>query len=219
MKGITEYIVSFEKTHRDTITEGDATYSVNPNFEQPKHINRIGKVIAVPSFGKNEIKVGYEVLVIHTVLLNEVYEKTGTKKSHFCIDIEKNYFRFEPNLIVMYRENKNENWRAHLNNVMVMPIEVAKEKKEWNGYEIPETVFEKELGYKGNETQKGVIAFANDTLKSEGVFEGDTVIFKEDREYEFEIDGKIYYHMENVDLILYKSNFIKTEYELEDAFI
>ncbi len=218
MKGITEFIIEFDTTHFDTIKKGQTEYAVNPFFEQNEHINRIGKVVNTPYVYDGPIKKGDEVMIIHTSLIQETYKK-GREQSSFCVNEEKNWFRFDPNLIVLYRENNNKDWKAHLKNVMVLPISLAKEIKQWNGYEIPDGVFENEQGYKGNEKQTGVVAYDNDSLNENGIFKGDTVVFKFDREYEFLIDGKIHYHMENCDLILHKNNFIKTEATLEDAFI
>lgn len=204
MKGITEYIVKFDTTHQTTVKVGGHSLKVNPNFEQPKWINRIGVVENVPFHLEKEspIKKGYEVLVIHTVLLNEVYNKTGLVKSHFIVDEEKGLFRFEPNLIVMWRENKDREWKAHLENIMVEPISIKDEEREVNGLILPDNIFENEKGYKGNQTQHGIIAYDNPELNKKGVFKNDEVIIKKDREYEFEIDGKTYWHMENVDIVM-----------------
>lgn len=218
MQGITEYIIGFDHTHRETVKVGETEYGINPNFEQPKHINRIGKVISAPIHGGPVIKKGWEVLVMHTLLLNEVYSKTGNQKSNFCVDRDKNYFRIKPNLIVMYRNDSNDNWKCHMDVVMVKPIKIKEEVKTWNGYELPDSVFNEEKGYKGNETRKGTIAFGNDELAKNAIFEGDTVMFKIDREYEFEIEGETYYQMETCDLLMYNNNFVKTGPQLEDAF-
>lgn len=217
MRGITEYIVAFEKTHKDDLKIDGVDYNMNPFFNQPKQINRIGTIVSAPYYGENDLKPGTQVMVIHIGLIQETL-RNGRAVSPLCVDHEKNWFRLAPNQIVMYRKNKDEDWKCYLDSLMVMPIRVAEKMKTWNGYDIPESVFENGMGYKGNEKQMGVIAYDNDNLIENGLFKGDTVLFKLDREYEFEIDGKIYYHMSNDCLLMAKSNFIKTEEELSDVF-
>lgn len=208
MKSINEYIIQFDKTHIDTTEIGGVEMNVNPYFEQPEWINRIGKVVSTPILSPENavIKSGYEVIVIHTSLLHESYKNTGRKESFFCVDIEKNLFRFEDNLIVMYRENSSQEWKCNGLNIMVKPIPLEKETITIAGLSVPDMVLEDEIGYKQNEKQVGILSFHNSELEKFGIGIGDKVYFKPDREYEFKIDGEIYYHMETVDLLMVEKN-------------
>jgi len=203
MKSPNDYIVQFKETHQTTTTVGDCELTVNPMFEQPKWINRVGIVIATPPSIDTPIQKGYEVLVVHTVLLDESFIKQGKIENPFLADKEKGYYRFEPSLIVMYREDDKSEWKCNNEYIMVLPIEIDTIQKEWNGLDIPDMVYENEQGYKGNENQKGTIAYDNPKLNEKGIYKGDEIIFKVDREYEFELDGKTYWNMENNDILLY----------------
>lgn len=208
MKGIDEYLIQFEKTHYETTVVGGVEMDVNPYFEQPKWINRIGKVVATPILPAPDAKIkkGYEVLVVHTSLLHESYNHSGRKESFYCVDVENSLFRFEENLIFMYRESSDRKWLCNGKNVFIKPIPLRKEILTIAGLEVPDAVLEEEIGYKQNEKQTGIVAFANKELEGFGVKKGDKIYFKADREYEFEIDGNIYYHMENVDLLMVDKN-------------
>lgn len=204
MKGIDEYIVQFEKTHYETTVVGGIEMDINPYFEQPKWINRVGKVVSTPTLPDQDskIKEGYEVLVVHTSLLHESYKHSGRKESFYCVDAENNLFRFEESLIFMYRENNDREWLCNSKNVFIKPIPLKKETITIAGLEVPDMVLDEELGYKQNEKQVGILAFKNRELEKFGLSVGDKVCFKADREYEFEIDGEVYYHMETVDLLM-----------------
>lgn len=199
-KAINEFIVHFPETHKTSIQVGGVEMDVNPFFEQPKWINRVGIVVSVPEIIDTKIKEGDEVLVVHTSLLHETYKKTGRKESFFCVDPEKNYFRFENNLIFMYRKNSTEKWKCNAENIFVRPI--PEKVLTIAGLEIPPDALEESLAYKGNRKQMGELAYINNTLRESGLKEGDKVCFKFDREYEFELDGEILYHMENNDLLM-----------------
>jgi co-chaperonin GroES (HSP10) len=212
MQGITDYIIEFRETHKTEFEVSGHSLKINPNFNQPKWINRIGRVVSVPLHQEVEspIKKGYEVIVVHTSLLNDFYDKVGKSRSSFLVDDKKDYFRFTPNLIVMYRESNKHEWKSHLDSVFISPIKIDKEKKKTpKGLLLPDSIFEKEKGYKGNQTQQGIVAYSNNNLTKLGIYVGDEVMFKIDREYEFKINGKTLWHMENNDIILHK----KTNYK------
>ncbi|MFJ1492148.1 hypothetical protein [Capnocytophaga canis] len=203
MQGISEFIIEFTHTHKTSVNVLGVEMKINPYFEQPKHINRVGKVISVPLTESDcPIAKGDEVLIIHTVLLDNIFSKTGRITSNYLIDKNKNWARVEDSLVVAYRKNESERWTCYKDNVLIQPIPVEQKQKQWRGLNMPETVFEEELGYKNNQKQVGKIAFGNDLLKNISLNEGDTVVFKQDREYEFEIDNQTYYHMNNCDILL-----------------
>jgi len=209
MQGITDYIVEFRETHKTEFEVSGRSLKINPNFNQPKWINRIGRVVSVPLHQEEEspIQPGYEVIVVHTSLLNDFYDKTGQSRSSFLVDDKNDYFRFTPNLIVMYRESAQHEWKSHLDSVFISPIKISEEKKKSiPGLIIPDSVFEKEKGYKGNQTQQGIVEYGNTNLSKLGINVGDEVMFKIDREYEFKINGKTLWHMENNDIVLRKKS-------------
>lgn len=219
MQGITEYIVQFDHTHNSSVEVEGLELAVNPDMDQPKQINRVGTIVSAPLLGSPQLEVGYEVMVIHTLLLTEIYNN-GKNKSFYLVDEEKGLFRFDQNMIVMFRESDKDQWKCHLKNVMVRPIVIKEDQKIWNGIIIPDAAFnDSNEGYKGNVKNKGTIAYGNQNLIENAIFEGDEVIFKQEREYEFEIDGETLWHMENEDLLLYENKFIKSKPQLEDSFI
>ena len=107
----------------------------------------------------------------------------------------------------MYRESAQHEWKSHLDSVFISPIKISEEKKKSiPGLIIPDSVFEKEKGYKGNQTQQGIVEYGNTNLSKLGINVGDEVMFKIDREYEFKINGKTLWHMENNDIVLRKKS-------------
>lgn len=204
MRLLNQYIVEFETVHRTSTEAGGKVIDINPMYNQPKWINRIGRVIETPLNLQTPIQKGYEVLVVHTVLLEEILPKQGLVKNPYLLDEEKNWFQIEDCLIVMYRETPKDNWKCNGTSIMVEPIRVEKQEKEIDGITLPDMLFNSEAGYKGNHLQMGTIAYMNDETINMGLVLGDKIMFKKNREYEFEIDGKTYWHMENNDILMYQ---------------
>jgi co-chaperonin GroES (HSP10) len=55
--------------------------------------------------------------------------------------------------------------------------------------------------YKGNIPNMGTLEYPNKNLLDQGAKAGDTVIFSKYSEYEFDIDGEIYYKMSTKDIL------------------
>lgn len=217
MKSFHDYIVEFDSSHKTETEIAGITLDINPIFEEHKWINRIGTVVSCPMAIDSPVEVGYQVMVSHIFLMTETYGKTGRVKSVDCIDDKKNHFRITPESIFLYRESESDPWLVYGKNVFVTPVKI--EQKAILGLDLPDMVFENEKGYKGNEKQVGTVSFANRYANEMGIMVGDTVLFKRDREYEFEIDGEIHYLIDNRDLLAYEVDLEKSEKHLEDAFI
>ena len=88
----------------------------------------------------------------------------------------------------MIKRQGKGNWEALDPYVFVKPLP-AEIKTLKNGLEVLED------SYKERKNLVGTISFPNKTLKAAGVKKGDLIAFKEDAEYEFKIEGEIYYRM------------------------
>lgn len=110
------------------------------------------------------------------------------------MDAEKGYYRVPPDMVYLYRKDDTETWLCPSPYLFVAPIALDKTETESG-------LIYQEKNYKGNKEQYGTIAILNDYAKELGMKIGDTVYYKKDREYEFEIDGQLLYHMDNSDVL------------------
>ena len=96
-------------------------------------------------------------------------------------------------MIYLYKESKDVRWTCPAPYVFIAPIPYEEAKTESG-------ILFTEDGYKGNKEQYGKCVYLNEVAKKQ-LKEGDTIYFKKEREYEFEVDGEILYHMENEDVL------------------
>ncbi|TSE11291.1 hypothetical protein [Aquimarina algiphila] len=202
LKALNEFTVEIKKPLKDKVTYGTLTLDIDPSFDKTRHTNRIGKVIAVPRDYVTKIKVGYEVLVVHTVLMYQVYKGVKTDPI-YLMDKEKGHYRIENDLIVMYRATPQDEWQCNHIHVLVQPIKAKKEDYQIKGFSLPDNFYNTKIesNTHGYIQQYGHVKYLNDELKEQGVKKGDKVFFVDFGDYEFRLDGEVYYCMDNRDLL------------------
>lgn len=164
------------KQYHNTKKVGDIDLIINTSIEEAKDVQRNAEVIAIPSLYKTEVKPGDEVILWHNVFRIILNDKGTPVESSFYI--KDGMFYVEPDLIYMViRDGK---YKAIHDNVFIEPIS---ETDKWSGT---------------NEKQHvGILKYGDNFTKSLGINEGDTVVYRKNCEYEFEIDGKRLYMMKN----------------------
>lgn len=155
---------------------GDVELIINTSIEEAENVNRNGIVIALPLDYKGEIEVGDEVIVHHNIFRITYNDKGIPRQSDF--HIKDNLFYIDKDLIYLFIRNGKK--MAVDNHVFIKPI---KENDKWFGEIEKERI--------------GIVKFANKTLISEGINEGDKIGFFKDCEYPFEIDNEKLYLMKN----------------------
>lgn len=189
MRGIHEFIIEIKVTYNKTFkTESGLELYANKDFSADRLSNRVGKVISTPLLLESEIKEGFEVMIDPTVLYEQCY--LGAKQeSIFLVDREKMWFRIEPRLIILYRENKLSKWKGFLENLLVEPIKKPEPKRN-----IIFTIEEVEKYEKG----KAKIVYPNVNIEVET---NDKVAIDPSGGVPFWINGKEFWWVRNVDVL------------------
>lgn len=165
--------------------------TVNTTIEDVSSINRIGVVVAAPN--NVVVQEGDEILVHHNIMRL----RNDTKGN----EIESNYYLGDDLYFVALTEvfmyKRGEDWESLNPFCFVEPIE----KKE----EVQNTLFKlskKDTSYKGYIKNKGILRYPNKDLIDQGLKTGDTIVFSDDSEYEFNINGKLFYKMATRDILM-----------------
>lgn len=202
MQGINEFIIEIKEPLKKEVELGSKKILVDPTYDQTKYSNRIGKVVSTPLGLDTPIKAGDEVVIVHTVLMTQIYNEKR-QESTFLIDKERGYYRLANELIVLFRSNPEEKWRCNDIQLMVKPIKVEKKDFKVGKILLPENFHntDVECNTHGFVKQYGIIKYMNDDLAKLGVKEGDKVFFSDVGDYEFNLEGEILYCMDNRDVL------------------
>jgi co-chaperonin GroES (HSP10) len=166
MKGISHYILEVENAFKDTIEVGKVELYIDKKISRDRSANRFGKIINTPCFSEDTLlKKGCEVIFDATILYRQLY-KEGTQESIHLVDKAKSWYKIEPNMIVLYRENSEAEWKGYKDNLMVSFI--TEKPKETSGLIL---VTPTETTVKG----KAIVKYRNAFLEEEGVENGQEV--------------------------------------------
>lgn len=194
MGSINYVIIEAEQAYNNEIEISNGnTLVVNTTIESIEHINRIGKVIDAPEF--TILEKGDEVIVHHNImrLRNGVHGVQVESNFH----IEDNKYFVPLTEVFMYRRNGGE-WKAIDPFCFVKPIKQDKKEK-IGSLLLPEN--STEGTHKGMVKNQGIMMYPNKELEELGVVKGTRVIFSDYSEYEFMIDGELFYKMSTKDII------------------
>lgn len=180
------------------IIEVDSAYEneeqniiVNSTIENVDFVNRIARVISSPK--GTILEKGDEVIVHHNILRLRNNVKGGVQASNYFLEGNKYFVPLTE--VFMYR--RGGDWIPIEPYVFVKPIEVNTNK----GFDLSLS----ESSHKGMIKRKGILSHPNRVLLEQGAKKGDIVRFSEYSEYEFNIEGVVYYKMSHND-ILYSEN-------------
>jgi len=166
MQGINHFILEVEKAFNDTIEVGDIELFVDKKILRDRAANRFGTIVNVPAEGKTILKKGYQVIFDATILYRQIY-KEGVQESIHLVGKEKSWYKIEPDMIVLYRENDAAEWKGYGDNLMVSFI--TEKPKKTSGLI---TGTDKEKTIKGKATVKYRNAFLeeNDVENGQEIF-------------------------------------------------
>ena len=184
MKTINYILVELE----DAYDNEESGVIVNTTIEEVKYVNRIARVVAVPK--GIVVSKGDYIIAHHNIFRLRNDHKGNVVDSSFLIN--GNLYKVPLTEVFMYKQDKD--WIALDPYCFVEPI---KDVVEGDGFNINSH----EITHKGNIRNLGVMKYANLGLREQGVKSGDIVLFKNDSEYEFTVDGKVLYKMGTRDIL------------------
>lgn len=168
-------------TYANTKNFGDSELIMSSNIEEHTYVNRVAIVRSVPEWYDGVIAKDDKVIVHHNVF-RTYYDMKGNRKNAW------NYFKDNIYLVgsdQIFAFNKGEKWEAPYPYCFIKPIEKNNDKLILqNGIE---------------EQNIGVVHYVHNHAP---VSVGDTIYFRKDMEYEFNIDGVKLYRMKTSDLCL-----------------
>lgn len=156
---------------------GDVDLIVTTSIEDAKDVQREATILALPMSYKGDLAIGDNCIVHHNIF-RITYSDFGGVPAQSNFYLKENVFYASPDLI--YMKISNGVHEAIDDNVFVKPI---KEINEWVG--------EKEKDH------TGIIRYSNKKLREIGINDGDTIVFRKNTEYEFNILGEKLYKMSN----------------------
>lgn len=175
MQSPIDFIVT-GKRYNNTKEIGGIELIVNTSEEDHTFSNRYAEVVEVPRGYNGPIKKGDTLLVHHNVFkfYNDIKGRRKSGRSFFKDDT----FFVEPDQFFMYK--RDGKWHTYDRYCFVKPIPAT------------ESYIKKPFT---NEPLMGTMVYPNAYLENQGVRAGDTVCFKPDSEYEFDVDGEKLYRI------------------------
>lgn len=193
MKGYNDFIIKVTHVFNQTFkTENGVELHADSRFSQDRLSNRIAIVEEVPLHIKNTtpIKKGFQVMIDPTVYYGGEYLVTGKQISPFAIDVNKGLYKIKNEMIVLYRENENAEWKANAENLLIrFKKEEAAEKKLGSIIIEPAKPF-------FSKTYANIL-YSNELMQEEGINNGDFVFIQEGFGVPFWIEGIEYNWINN----------------------
>ena len=200
MKTLDLFVVELEKQINDTIkTESGLELYVDSKWNEFKHRVTEGPVVAAPLKHNTGVEEGDTLYFHHLVVLNEGQVLTGHDK-HYLV-------RYDPehtinNQAIGYKSAKTGEVHPLAGWALLEPVEQDPEPGEQS--DLIEVVKLEE-----SPVRKARIAFDAPWLEELGVYSGDVVGIKKNRDYEITIDDVKYFRVRAED-ILYVEEAAKT---------
>ena len=193
MKGYNDFIIKVDIVYNKTFkTESGLELYGDSRFSQDRLSNRIAVVQEIPLTleDKTPIKKGFQVMIDPTIFYEAEYLVTGVQMTPFTIDKNKGLYKITNEMIVMYRENENSDWKGNSENLLVkFKKEKVSEKKTDNII----IEIEKETVSKTH----AVVFCSNKLMQEEGIKEADLVFVQDGFGVPFWIDGIEYNWIHN----------------------
>lgn len=170
------------RRYSNTRKIGNTEVVFSTSMEDHRFTNRFAKVIQTPNWYKGDIKPG-DSLIVHHNTFRLFYDHEGNVKSDRPY-LRDGLFLVSPDQVYGYISGDDK--FAVEGFCFVEPVSIK-------GDLI--------LEMKGYTPLHGTVRILDNSMRDQGLTEGDTVIFTPDSEYEFEIDGTILYRIRAVDLV------------------
>jgi hypothetical protein len=164
------------KRYDNTKEIGGIEFIVSTSEEDAKFSNRYAQVVEVPLGYAGPIQIGDTLLVHHNVFkfYNDIKGRRKSGRSFFKEDL----FFIEFDQFFAYK--RDGQWFSHDRYCFVKPIPAK------------DSYIKKPFS---EEPLMGVMMYSNKWLNEQGVMFGDTVCFKPNNEYEFNVDGEKLYRI------------------------
>lgn len=179
-----------DKRYNNTKEIAGVQVEVSSSIEDYTVTNRIGVVEAIPDWYKGEVKKGFHVVVHHNVF-RIYYGMQGGQKSAWNY-YKDNIFLLENEQLFLYKDPEKGEWKAPDPFVFLSPV------PRLESHDIARIGIE--------EDHLGVVAYAHPNAP---ISPGDTVYFRPDMEYEFNIDGQKLYKMNSRNVCLKMSQYVR----------
>lgn len=188
MKTINDIIVRVPKAYKNTIElDSGLTLFLSQDIKQIKDTIRYGEVLVVPEDCPIDVRPGDTLFFHHNIVAVTVMEDPIPDiESSFLIDKENGIYRvpIDDWWPLAYARIRNGEFKVLDGICFVEPLIT---KKYDTFLEIPNN--EKEV------ENIGKIVYSNKGLEAQGIVPGTKVIFSDDSEYKFEINGQETYCM------------------------
>ena len=188
MHTVYNYIVKplDDKRYENTKPVGDKELIINTDNFNHKHVNRFAKVVGTPKYFDTLIEIGDVVVVHHNVFRRwkDMKGKEKDSKSYYKDDM----WFINNDQIFLYKRYCC--WEANEGYCFVKPIKSMDP-----------------LSTEQTEPLMGILKYPDRYLEDAGLKKNDLVGFKPNTEYEFIIDGELYYRI--------FSNSITMKYEYQ----
>lgn len=170
MKSVYDFVITpVGQRYNNVKKVGDKNLIVNSEIFNHQHVNRLAKVLAVPTVGKTDIKVGDEIIVHHNVFRRWHDVKGREKNSRSFID--EHTYVVSIDQIFLYKTYGK--WKVPRGYCFVKPIKAV---DQFN------TESEKPL--------VGIVKYSDGTVDL-----GDLVGVRPNSKYEFIIEGERLYRV------------------------
>lgn len=177
-KSLNEFIVRpvGGKRYSNTKSVGGIDLVVSTSEEDFKFSNREAEVLQIPINYGGSVRVGDTLLVHHNAFkfYNDMQGRRQSGKSFFKDDL----FFIDEDQFFMYRQD--DAWKPHGRYCFVSPVPT-----------VESYIFKPFT----EEPLMGTMEYPNEYLSAQGIKRGNTVIFKPESEYEFQVDGVKMYRM------------------------
>jgi hypothetical protein len=126
MKNPNDFIIEIGAAFHDKfLTEGGLELFGDKRWLAKQLANITGKVISKPLNVEVDIEEGYEVVIDAGVLIEQIYHLTnGVQENIFLANKAKGWYKVDPNLVIIYRENKISEWKGFRQNAVFEKIEI-----------------------------------------------------------------------------------------------
>jgi hypothetical protein len=182
MNSLYDFIIEpLVSRYNNSIKVGDKTLITNTNIENYKAVSKEALVISIPSSYKTPIKIGDKIIIHHNVF-RRFYDMKGVEKNSRSYFKDNMYFCAMDQVYAYYRNNK---WKTVFDRCFIKPI--LNRSKVINSVE---------------EYCTGVVKYDNSILNDLGIFNGDVVTFKPNRQFEILVDNERVYCMKSNDIVI-----------------
>jgi co-chaperonin GroES (HSP10) len=191
MKSTLYFIVEVKDSYNNYITLNNGLeVMVNNTIDSVEHINRIGKILSSP---KGTVASEGDMLLFHHNICRDSWGFKGAKRRSMFLIKDNIYFVPAPEIFMMKKAD-SDTWEALDPYVFIKPIEAPKHTLA-NGLEVIQN------DYNDMDESVGIVSYVNNSLREQGVKNGDLITFEEYSQHEYTIDGELYYKMQTSDIL------------------